>query len=77
MESHKDTLVIKESKHIEPGSCLGDHVAQLLHFMIGRSGSEGLTQCLMVFDRLKPICLDPYFGTSLPWLHQLSLSLFF
>ena len=37
MESHKDTLVMKESKHIEPGRCLGDHVAQLLHFMIGRS----------------------------------------
>lgn len=77
MESQKDTLVIKESQHIEPGGCLGDHVAQLFHFMIGRSGSEGLVQCLMVFGSLKPICLDPYFGTSLPCLHQLCLSLFF
>lgn len=77
MESQKDTLVIKESKHIEPEGCLGDHVVQLFHFMIERSGSEGLVQCLMVFGSLKPICLDPYFCTSLPWLHQLCLSLSF
>ena len=36
MESQKDTLVIKESKHTEPEGCLGDHVAQPLHFMIGK-----------------------------------------
>lgn len=36
MESQKDRLVIKESKHIKPGGCLGNHVAQPFQFMIGK-----------------------------------------
>ena len=40
MESQKDGLVIKESKHIKPGGCLGSHVAQPLQLMIGKQSLD-------------------------------------
>lgn len=40
MESQKDRLVIKESKHIKPGGCLGNHVAQPFQLMIGKQSLD-------------------------------------